>query len=287
MKRILFAGALVLAVGYVASAQDTTTLLSQFLVDLRNGTWGVSTSVTGLTVTKDAIAATPTTALTLRNTTDATGAATVQMSPRMLFRGNAWDTAATQTVDFFLENLPATAATPTGTFKLGFSRNGAAVTYPLTVASDGVVNTLQSIQSGADLRAASTNSVYWSSRAILKSPADGIVTATNFGGTTGAELKVDALPVTGSCGGGSPAVVAGSTPFAGSITVGTTVSSCVVTFGGTAFPSAPFCVANVVTATAGTTRALGTSATTTALTITPASNFVDGSVVAWVCISSK
>ncbi len=95
------------------------------------------------------LATTSTSALVLRNSTAATGGATVQMSPRLLWRGNAWDTAASETVDFFAENLPATAATPTGTWKLGYSLNGAAATYPLTVSSAGAVTPLGQINTAA------------------------------------------------------------------------------------------------------------------------------------------
>lgn len=86
---------------------------------------------------RTALATTSTDGLIAANTTAATGAATVQMSPRLKLRGNAWNTSATQTVDFFLENLPATAATPTGTFKIGYSLNGGAATYPMSLSSVG------------------------------------------------------------------------------------------------------------------------------------------------------
>ena len=89
------------------------------------------------TSTRDNIVITSTDGFLATNTTAATGAVTVQMSPRLRFRGNAWDTAASKTVDFFLENLPATAATPTGTLKFGYSLNGAAASYPMTLSSAG------------------------------------------------------------------------------------------------------------------------------------------------------
>lgn len=63
MKRILMACALVLAVGLVANAQDTTSLLASFLIQLRNGTFslvnGTSTSLAApsdgvLTITNNA-----------------------------------------------------------------------------------------------------------------------------------------------------------------------------------------------------------------------------------------
>jgi hypothetical protein len=81
----------------------------------------------------------------LENITAATGAATVQISPRLRLRGTAWDTAASETVDFFMENLPATAATPTGTLKFGYSLNGAAASYPFTVSSAGAGTLLSNL----------------------------------------------------------------------------------------------------------------------------------------------
>lgn len=89
--------------------------------------------------TNSALATTSTDGLFLQNATAATGAATVQISPRFRLRGTAWDTAASQTVDFFMENLPATAATPTGTLKFGYSRNGGAASYPMTLSSAGLM----------------------------------------------------------------------------------------------------------------------------------------------------
>lgn len=145
-----------------------------------------------------------------------------------------------------------------------------------------------SVQSSGDFRAAATSSFYWSGRAILKSPADGIFTGQNFGGTIGAEFKMDALPVASACGAGSPAVVAGSTPMSGSVTVGTGApATCTITYGGTAFPSAPHCNGAVETTTAANARAMGYSSSTTVLTIVPATAWADSSVVNWDCFSSK
>jgi hypothetical protein len=180
-----------------------------------------------------------------------------------------------------IQTADGTAGAPAYSFAseptLGFYRSSAGI-----VTLNGSLSYTGNINGGA------ASLINWAGRLRLASPADGQLTLTNNAQTIGVELKVDALPVTGACGAGSPAVVAGSTPLAGSITVGTGgPTSCVVTFNGTAFPSAPFCTANVVTSTAGTTRAIGTLSTTAQVTLTPATAFVDSSVVAWQCISAK
>jgi hypothetical protein len=165
---------------------------------------------------------------------------------------------------------------------LGLWRSSAAV-----MQIQGGLNVTGSIIGSANVIAAQTQGLAVSTRLFITAPADGNAALTNWGATIGSRLKVDALPTPGTCGT-SPAVTAGSTPFAGSIDVGTaTPASCVVVFGGTAFPSAPFCTANAVTSTAGTTRAIGTLSTTSQLTLTPATAFADSTVVAWHCVSSK
>lgn len=117
---------------------------------------------------------------------------------------------------------------------------------------------------------------------------DGSTKLTNNAGTIGAQFKVDALPVASACGAGSPAVVAGSTPLSGSVTVGTGApATCTITFGGTAYPSAPHCNGAVETTTAANARAMGYSASTTVLTIVPSAAWADSSVVNWDCFSSK
>lgn len=131
-----FAGDLDTGLG--SSAANTLNLVT-------GGTSALTISATAATFaanvvgafSRTALATTSTDGLTLTNSTAATGGATVQISPRFRLRGNAWDTAASQTVDFFLENLPATAATPTGLFKVGYSLNGAAASYPFQLASAG------------------------------------------------------------------------------------------------------------------------------------------------------
>lgn len=135
------------------------------------------------------IATTSTDSLVVANATAATGGTTVQMSPRIRLRGNAWNTSASQTVDFFMENLPATAATPTGTFKLGYSLNSAAATYPLTVSSAGLVTSLAGMFATSH-RSDAGGYFFWNGRVNLTSPADGQVNVTNAAESAGVGLDV-------------------------------------------------------------------------------------------------
>lgn len=126
-----------LSTGVLLSTTTTGVVSSLGVGTVAQALVGGTTPAFGNAITVTALATTSTDGWVLTNTTAATGGATVQISPRLRLRGNAWDTAASETVDFFLENLPATAATPTGTLKFGYSLNGAAATYPATLSSAG------------------------------------------------------------------------------------------------------------------------------------------------------
>lgn len=226
------------------------------------------------TCTQNAIAVTSTDCFIATNTTAATGTTTVQMSPRLRFRGNAWDTAASQTVDFFMENLPATAATPTGTFKLGYSLNGAAASYPLTVSSAGITNVISGgsygfagVNNGMSLNGTSTairpadggayfnvaNQLVQVNSATLQLASGGVgfnnivgqntaklVQVLDVTSTTGMEFN-NGTPTLGTCTGGS--LTSGSHNFGGEVT-GNTSGSCVLNFGTPNFTNTPFCMLN-------------------------------------------
>lgn len=179
-----------------------------------------------------------------------------------------------------------TALLPTYSFAseptLGFWRSAAG-----NVTMQGALTTTGAINATGTIGTSAAGAFGFAGRGYWQAPANGVFTFANAALTIGSEFKVDALPTAGACGT-SPAVTAGSTPLAGSIMAGTdTPASCVVVFGGTSFPSAPFCTANVVTTTAASTRAIGTLSTTTQLTLTPATAFAASSTVSWHCISSK
>lgn len=236
------------------------------------------------TVSVNGIATTSTNGMVVQNSTAATGGATVQYSPRVLFRGNAWDTAASETVDFFLENQPTSAATPTGTLRIGYSLNSAGATSPLTLTSAGALTVLGNFV-GAGIFAGTTSRLGSSTLGTWSWTADGTARLQNNGQTIGAQFKVDALPTVGSGFGTSPSVTAGSTPLAGSVNVGTggTATTGVITWGGTAFPSTPFCTYSNTT----TNLVTRGTPTTTQLTLNTTTAWTASDIVSWICISSK
>lgn len=195
MKRISVALALALGLALIvprAQAQDLTTMLSKFLVDLRAGTWGINQPVASITATSN-------------------------------------------------------------------------ITTPILTSS---------------------NIIRWNSNGTrMVGTSDGQLVITNAAQTIGSTIKVDALPTVSSAFGTSPAITAGSTPFAGSVNIGTggVAVSGVINFNGTAFPSAPFCVCGA-TLTNTTCR---TGTTTTQLTITSNVAWTASDVVDWICASVR
>lgn len=93
-----------------------------------------------LTFSNNGIATTPSDRPILANQTAATAAVPVQMSPRQRFEGRVWDGAASRAINLTWDMLPVSGANPTATMRLGYSYNGGAYTYPLTIDSDGTVN---------------------------------------------------------------------------------------------------------------------------------------------------
>lgn len=233
----------------------------------------VTTSVNG-------IATTSSDGMVLQNATAATSGVPVQMSPRMKLRGTAWDTAASQTVDFFTETLPESAATPTGVWKLGYSLNGAAATYPMTVTSAGTATVLQGFTTGALGCLTYTGSGF-----LCGANGSGLFTLRKLDVASGVTFNVSALPTVSAGCGTSPAVIAGSTPLAGSVNVGTggTATTCTIAFGGTAFPSAPFCTYSNSTSNV-VTRGTPTAST---LVLNTTTAWGASDIVTWICISSK
>jgi hypothetical protein len=231
------------------------------------------------------IVTTPTDGVLIQNTTPATAGVPVQMSPRARWSGTAWDTAASESVAFFAEVLPATAATPTGTWKLGYSLNGGAATYPLTVSNLGVVTSLSGYVSGGDVGVASLLKFGNGANAIVSSSGSGQLTLRDNSLGFGVQFKADALPTVASGGGTSPSITAGSTPLAGSVNIGTggVATSIVINFNGTAFPSAPF----VVATTSLTNAVVRATASTTQLTLTSTTAWTASDVITWHAISSK
>lgn len=162
--------------------------------------------------------------------------------------------------------------------------NGSTSVLTLT----GSLTSTGNLTSGLDVQLAATGFLHWAGRGGFDTGANGNYRLQIEAGTIGSLFKVDALPVASVCGAGSPAVVAGSTPLSGAVTVGTGGPlTCTITFGGTAYPQIPHCSGAVETTTAANARAMGYSASTTVLTIVPSAAWADSSVVNWNCMSPK
>lgn len=155
-------------------------VLDTTLERLAAGSFGMAHSALGTTSTDG---------LTLYNATAATSGVTVQISPRFRLRGTAWDTAASETLDWFLENLPATAATPTSTLKFGQSVNGGAATYPMTLTNAGALTVLNQVVSSAGVYLRTTT------RTNLDAPADGqmVIATNNVGAGVGLDVATDGI----------------------------------------------------------------------------------------------
>lgn len=164
---------------------------------------------------------------------------------------------------------------------LGFRRSSAAV-----VTLQGSLTATASITANANVIGGGF--VIAGAAKLLSAVAEGRFEITNNANTIGNVLKIDALPTVTVCGAGSPVVTAGSTPLSGSVTIGTTaVATCLITFNGTAYPSAAHCSGSVETTTAANARAMGYLASATTLTIVPSAAWADSSVVNWTCFSAK
>lgn len=107
----------------------------------------------------------------------------------------------------------------------------------------------------------------------------------NNGSTIGSRVNVSGLPTVASGFGTSPSIVAGSTPFAGAVNVGTggVATTGVINFNGTAFGTAPFVV---VTGSLGAVVNIATTSTTQ-LTITGSAAWTASTIISWIAVSPK
>jgi hypothetical protein len=82
---------------------------------------------------------TSTDGLVLANTSPALVGTTVQYSPRLRFRGTAWDTddAVSRTTDWIIENVPASGNTVSSTLYFRHSLDGGGYTNTISIISDG------------------------------------------------------------------------------------------------------------------------------------------------------
>lgn len=100
----------------------------------------ITSGLRALSVIYSNLVTTSTSAVSVRNNQAATAGVPVQISPRLLWHGTAWDTddLVSRSAHFIAEVLPASAASVTGTWRLGWlDPITSAITYPLTVTSVG------------------------------------------------------------------------------------------------------------------------------------------------------
>lgn len=249
-----------------ANGSTWTSLLA---TNLATGAQATTTTASGLfSITNAGVIG-----IRARATAAVTGAALISAAKGIGFARSAVPAGATALFGDGTSGAPSIAFNSETT--LGFWRSA-----PATVTLQGSLTTTGEIKAGA------TQAIYWNGRAVLASPADGLVTVTNNAATLGSRLKADALPTVGSGFGTSPSITAGSTALAGSVNVGTggAATSGVITFGGTAFPAAPFCV---LTPSLTNVPTRPTTVSTTQLTLTTSTAWTASDVVSWICISAK
>jgi len=282
------------AIGDLLSADTATTLSKVADVApgqvLASGGVGVlpaytaSPSITGglTTATADTfnlagIAVTSTDGVIVANSTASDGTTTVQMSPRLRWRGTAWDTvSASKTIDFYAEVLPTSAATPTGRWRLAYSLNGVGSSYPLTVLSTGTTTALGNFTAGT------SSTLGWTNKTVLQSSADGLMKVSqNSGATVGLEVNVGtAVPTVANCSVGSTGVVsAHSSNTAGSAVPGSGSTACDIVFGAPPFSFAPFCTLTDYTSVILAPKISVRS--TTGFTVT---GLTAGDTFGWICL---
>ena len=249
---IVILAVLVLAHPASAPAQDLTSMFARFLVDLRaGGGIGSTATVTSEILTVAGIASTSTEGLVLENTTPATASATVQLSPRLHFKGSAYNSVSGlgETHDWIMEVIPATAAGATSA-NLRFLRsvNGGAYTLILTISSEG---TLQ-VEAG--------NALSFPAMTRMNSAANGLTNLLVDAGNLGVQFNVGTAAATFNNG----TITTGSRNMAGQVTLTGGNTGGTLTFGTPAWSNAPFCT---VSGSAATDTPNITAASTTAFTI--------------------
>ncbi len=142
------------AVGFTISGGTTSKTLTVPLDASVSGTntgdnvyWNLASTVLSPTTPGNSVGipindikTTVTDGFSLQNNTPSDAVNTVQMPPVFSLAGNVWKSgagAANYTDKWIISSLPVSAATPTGLLKIGFSANGAAYSYPMTLTSTG------------------------------------------------------------------------------------------------------------------------------------------------------
>ena len=246
---------------------------------------------------RNGIAATSTDGLILQNTT-AAAAGVQQWSPRTHWSGRGWKTnatAASQTVDFIAEVIPVQAAVnPDVTWRLSSQTNGLGYVSLFEI---------QSATAGAAMTAFFNGTSQAQFQIAVAGSAKGIHFADATQYIMGSFPSIPTLlytnnterlrimaasnhlapagtaPALTSCGGGSPTIV--GTDVAGTVTMGTTATGCVITFN-VAYAAEPHCVVSWI-ATPLASQSYATSASAITLTQTSTS----GNVVKYICMARQ
>jgi hypothetical protein len=200
-------------------------------------------------ITVNNLVTTSTDGLVLQNTTAATVGVTAQYSPRLRLRGAAWKsnaTAASQTSDWILENIPASgAAAITSDVLLYHQTNAVTDTGSFRFSSIGGVT----VSGTGSFVLPAGGLFYWNTRTILNSTADGLLSITNNAQTLNVfkNMTAAAESVTFRAAGAAETIAGNSSNFR--ITVGGTPGTTATVTFGTAWTTAPVCHAqNEVTA---------------------------------------
>lgn len=171
-------------------ASLATIVEGQFTVTQPSVSGGIS--INGVfTSIRNNIITTSTDGFATLNNTAATALVPVQMSPRFRWRGNVWNTAANETSDFFAENLPATAATPTATWKLNYSRNGGGTTIPFQVTNLGAGTFLSTLVTGGSMFIPASSAYFFNGRSQIVSAVDGEIDFRNNAGNGFSYLRIN------------------------------------------------------------------------------------------------
>ena len=217
---------------------------------------------------------TSTNGLSLVNTTAATNAVPVQVSPRIRLRGNAYNSVSTlsETQDWVIEQIPATAAGAT-TSVLWFANsiNGGALSYVASITNGGSFTTIQDFNAGA------ARFIGFTGRSYFNSPANGQMNLTNNAVSSGVGFDVNTdslLKVRTRAQTGYAAVDAGNRLLSGVLMISATAPT--VASGGCTTGSAQSISTNNGTAAFMITIGGATCGTTIVLTMPTATT-------GWAC----
>lgn len=142
---------------------------------------------------------TSTDGLFTNNTTAATAAVPVQIAPRIRLSGAAWNTTATaasNTINWAIENIPVSGAIPSSALNFNFDRNGLGYSTVLSLLSGGnlgigVTNPTAKLQLAAGTATASTSPLKFTAGTNLTTPEVGAIewNGTNLFLTTNTSVR--------------------------------------------------------------------------------------------------